>query len=388
MPENAKLYECKKCNFKCSKKSNWDNHILTLKHTMEAKKWHENAEIYNCIKCNFKCSKKSNWYKHLLTLKHNMEAKMPENAESYECIKCNFKCSKKSNWDKHILTRKHISDAKKMPENADEYQCEICSKIYRSRGSLWKHKRICVNKPTTATTNNMYWLNNENAMTAVLQVIKQNQELITSNSHFKELLIGQQYENQKLQSQLIEAVKDNGNTINNTVNNTTNNNQKFNLNFFLNTTCKDAMNMSEFIENMEVNFKDIENIGKNGYVSGMTDMILSRIKELDVTKRPMHCTDLKRETMYIKDNNEWTKDTPENTKLHKMINYVAKQNYAKMPLWRQRNPECLDSDHPKYDFCIKMMRNMLGDVGTEQVRLDNKVIKNLSKHIFVDKGVN
>ena len=123
MPENAKLYECKKCNFKCSKKSNWDNHILTLKHTMEAKKWHENAEIYNCIKCN-------------------------------------FKCSKKSNWDKHILTQKHISDAKKMPENADKYQCEICSKIYRSRGSLWKHKRICVNKPTTATTNNMYWLNN------------------------------------------------------------------------------------------------------------------------------------------------------------------------------------------------------------------------------------
>ena len=120
----------------------------------------------------------------------------------------------------------------------------------------------------------------------------------------------------------------------------------------------------------------------------MTDMIVSRIKELDVTKRPMHCTDLKRETMYIKDNNQWTKDTPENTKLHQMIDYMAKQNYAKMPLWRQRNPECLDSDHPKYDFCIKMMRNMLGDVGEEQVRLDNKVIKNLSRHILVDKAVN
>ena len=172
-------------------------------------------------------------------------------------------------------------------------------------------------------------------------------------------------------------------TVNN--NTTNNNNQKFNLNFFLNTTCKDAMNMSEFIENIEVNFKDIENIGKNGYVTGMTDMILSRIKELDVTKRPMHCTDLKRETMYIKDNNEWTKDTPENTRFHKMIDYVAKRNYAKMPLWRQRNPECLDSDHPKYEFCIKMMRNMLGDVGLEQKRLDNKIIKNLSKHLLVEK---
>ena len=91
----------------------------------------------------------------------------------------------------------------------------------------------------------------------------------------------------------------------------------FNLNFFLNDTCKDAMNMSDFIENMEVSFKDIENIGKQGYVTGMTDMILTRIKELDVTKRPLHCTDLKRETMYIKDNNEWSKDTPDNSKLHK-----------------------------------------------------------------------
>jgi len=203
--------------------------------------------------------------------------------------------------------------------------------------------------------------------------------LLKQNNEFKELIIEQN-------KTIIELSKNTGSTINNT--NTTNNNQKFNLNFFLNTTCKDAMNMSEFIENIEVNFKDIENIGKNGYVSGMTDMILSRIKELDVTKRPMHCTDLKRETLYIKDNNEWTKDTPENTKFHQMMDYVAKQNYAKMPLWRQRNPECLDSDHPKYDFCIKMMRNMLGDVGAEQKRLDNKVLKNLSKHILVDKAVN
>src|SRR6056300_1388174 len=225
----------------------------------------------------------------------------------------------------------------------------------------------------------------------ISKLLIQNQELLLSNQYFKELMIEQtkqinekQDENKLLQKQLIEAVKENSGTINNTINN----NQKFNLNFFLNTTCKDAMNMSEFIENMEVNFKDIENIGKNGYVSGMTDMIVSRIKEMDITKRPMHCTDLKRENMYIKANNEWAKDTPENTKLHKMINYMAKQNYAKMPLWRQRNPECMDSDHPKYDFCIKMMRNMLGDVGLEQVRLDNKVITNLSRHIFVDKAVN
>jgi hypothetical protein len=146
------------------------------------------------------------------------------------------------------------------------------------------------------------------------------------------------------------------------------------------------MNMSDFIENMEINFKDIENIGRNGYVNGMTEMILSRIKELDVTKRPLHCTDLKRETMYIKDNDEWCKDTPENTKLRKTIGYVAKRNYATIPLWREKYPECQNWNDPKYDFCVDMMRNILGDIGEKQTRLDNKVIKNLSKHIVVDKN--
>ena len=312
-----------------------------------------------------------------------------KNAQNFWCENCNFKCSKNSDWKRHIMTRKHEKTTNdNTNDNAKKrltYECISCNKIYSDRTSLWRHRRKCVGIVANVQieTNDNKQLDSE----LITKLLLQNQDLLISNKHFKELILEQQNENLKLQNRLIEAVKDSGNVT--TVNHTTNNNnQKFNLNFFLNTTCKDAMNMSEFIENIEVNFKDIENIGKNGYVSGMTDMIVSRIKELDITKRPLHCTDLKRETMYIKDNNEWTKDTPENTKLHQLIDYMAKQNYAKMPLWRQRNPECLDSDHPKYDFCIKMMRNMLGDVGAEQVRLDNKVIKNLSKHIFVDKAVN
>ena len=310
--------------------------------------------------------------------------KSSKSSEKYFCKICNYNTSRESQYNRHLMTAKHkilTNPNKKVPHDICR-QCE-CGKIYKHYSSLCAHRKKCDKKiynevtaanisDITAHSNHVSSYTND-----IVDLIKQNQE-------FKNLLIEQQKENQTLQKQLIEAVKENCGTVNNTVNN----NQKFNLNFFLNTTCKDAMNMSEFIENMEVNFKDIENIGKNGYVSGMTDMIVSRIKELDVTKRPMHCTDLKRETMYIKDNNQWTKDTPENTKLHQMIDYMAKQNYAKMPLWRQRNPECLDSDHPKYDFCIKMMRNMLGDVGEEQVRLDNKVIKNLSRHILVDKAVN
>ena len=145
------------------------------------------------------------------------------------------------------------------------------------------------------------------------------------------------------------------------------------------------MNMSEFIENICVDLEDIENIGKNGYVQGMTNMILLRIKDLDVTKRPLHCTDLKRETMYIKNNDEWSKDTPDNSKLRNMITIVAKQNYGALPIWREKHPECKDTSNPQYSFCIDMMRNILGDVGENQIRMDNKIIKNLSRHIMVDK---
>jgi len=292
------------------------------------------------------------------------------------CEKCNYKCNKQSEFYKHSMTAKHNKITNDNNKNLQSYLCINCDKIYSDRISLWRHKQKCNEIHNTIDMTSKIDDNNEIVQT-MMQLIKQNQELIVSNQEFKELVSEQN-------KTIIElSKKDNGNTYNNTINN----NQKFNLNFFLNTTCKDAMNMSEFIENMEINFKDIENIGKNGYVSGMTDMILSRIKELDVTKRPLHCTDLKRETMYIKDNDEWSKDTPDNSKLHKTIKYVAKRNYATIPLWRENYPECQDWNNPKYDFCVDMMRNILGDVGDEQTRLDNKVIKNMSRHILVNKEI-
>jgi hypothetical protein len=310
-------------------------------------------------------------------------------AENFYCNYCNYTCSRKTNYERHLLTAKHIQEIngnKWKSKNEQNHICSVCNKIFKTNSGLWKHTQKCqenkidTNKKITEQSQISDMVSSD----IVMQLIKENQEFKTLLVEQNKLMIEQQEENQKLQSQLIEAVKDSGNTYNN--NTINNNNQKFNLNFFLNTTCKDAMNMSDFIENMEINFKDIENIGKNGYVNGMTEMILSRIKELDVTKRPLHCTDLKRETMYIKDNNEWSKDTPENTKLRKTIGYVAKRNYATIPLWREKYPECQNWNDPKYDFCVDMMRNILGDIGEKQTRLDNKVIKNLSKHITVDKN--
>ena len=314
---------------------------------------------------------------------------MREKLKKYCCEKCNFTSSNKNDHARHLLTRKHqkmdISNifehlrTQKNSNTSESYFCPSCQQKYSSRSGLWYHRTTCsalsTDKPVSLDTG------------MIIDVLKQNQEfktfIIEQTKHIQQT----HNDNIELQRQLINAVND-GKLVNNTIhNNTTNhhNNQKFNLNFFLNNTCKDAINMSDFIQTIEIQMGELENIGHNGYVAGMTDIILSRIKDLDVSKRPVHCTDLKREIMYIKDQNEWNKDTAEKSYLRKAIAMVAKKNYGKTIEWREHNPECLEVGSPKYDFCFKMMRNVLGDFEDVQVKLDNKIIKNLAKEVVVDR---
>jgi len=286
---------------------------------------------------------------------------------TFICECCNFNTSNKKDFNRHLSTAKHknltnLTEKTHKNPKASPHECSQCYKQYKSRMGLWQHSKKCINK-----IQNDDSLDNNEEVDVVVDLIKQNAEL-------KELILEQ--------SKQLQCMMDNTST-QSIHNQTINNNQKFNLNFFLNTTCKDAMNMSEFIENIQVDFTDIENIGRDGYVSGMTNMILSRIKDLDITKRPLHCTDLKRETMYIKDNDEWSKDNSENENLREMISIVAKHNYNTVPLWRKQHPDCNVSDHPSYNLCMDMMRNIIGDVGVAQSRLDSKVIKNISRHIIV-----
>ena len=312
----------------------------------------------------------------------------------FNCKTCNFKCSNKQDYTRHLMTRKHeilTNPNEKTPKNSKPYICE-CGKIYQHASSLSGHKKNCKIINIDKFEDNNIEKQEEIQITETsgdyknmfIELIKQNQDFKSLIVEQTKQLNEQQKENQTLHKQLIDVVKE-GKNINS--NNTINNNQSFNLNFFLNNTCKDAMNMSEFIENMDVNFKDIEYIGRNGYVNGMTNMILSRIKDLDVTKRPLHCTDLKRETMYIKDNDEWNKDTPDNTQLRNMVKIVAKHNQYQFPLWREKHPSSDDMNSETFEFSLRMIQNILGDVGEEQIKLDNKVIRNLSKHILVDKNI-
>ena len=295
---------------------------------------------------------------------------------------------------KHISTIKHktrILNDISYEKVAKSYDC-VCGKKYNHASSLWNHKQKC--KYKTPQIDEYIPLQDDIQLPTIPTNIIM--ELIRQNQEFKQLMVEQNKqlfekheENIDLKKQLLEIAKNSqiNNTINNTnnTNNSNNNNKTFNLQFFLNETCKNAMNMSEFIETIEVQMNELENIGHNGYVAGMTDIILSRIKDLDVSKRPVHCTDLKREIMYIKDQNEWNKDTAEKSYLRKAISMVSKKNCGKTMEWRERNPECLEIGSPKYDFCFKMMRNVLGDFEDVQIKLDNKIIKSLAKEVVVDR---
>lgn len=305
--------------------------------------------------------------------------KVAQKCQNFICSLCNIKCSKEYNWRKHLSTNKHrnrclSNENQQTATNLEHLTCNKCNKTYKDRTGLWRHLKNHhkeENKIVEPLQNTPVL---DSSM--VLELIKQNQE-------FKTLLIEQQTKMLEQQNKLIE-LSSKPNNITNT--NSNNNNKTFNLNVFLNETCKDAMNISDFIQNLNIQLQELENVGNNGYVTGISDIIVSRIKDLDVSKRPLHCTDVKRETMYIRDENEWNKDTTENSKLKCFIGKVAKENLKKIPEWREQNPECQNMYHQKYEYCMKLMRNSLGDLDEKQERMDDKIIKNIAKQVAIEKG--
>ena len=317
----------------------------------------------------------------------------------YTCDCCGFKCSNKKDYNRHILTAKHkmlINANEKTPKNPKAFMCS-CGKIYKQAPSLTRHKKKCTYIAENDTDSNDDEDDDDDEPEEIKNTISEPMtdastvlRLLKQNDEFKELMIEQhkenielQQQNMKLQNQMLDVVKE-GTVINNNITNNTTNNQ-FNLNFFLNDTCKDAMNITDFLGNMNVNIDEIEYIGHHGYVNGMTKMIMDRLKEMDITKRPIHCTDIKRETMYIKDKDEWSKDTEELTKLRKILSRITMNNYRTVPQWKTAHPKCEEMDTRDYNFCYKMMRVILGDVEDAQIKLDNKIIKSLSKELYVDK---
>ena len=252
-----------------------------------------------------------------------------EVAHKFYCLNCHYETSRKSSYDKHILTSKHkklTNVNNKLTESCEEgtklsiYTCHICDKEYKSRVGLWKHSKNCISekdiKPSIETHDKKDEL--------IMMLVKQNSELIKEHSDIKQLIL---------------EIAKNG-THNTTTNNTHTNshNKAFNLNFFLNETCKDAMNIMDFVDSIKLQLSDLEKVGENGYVEGISNIIVKNLKELDINKRPVHCTDKKRETMYIKDENKWEKDE-EKLKLHKVVRKVACKNQNLLHEFKKENPD-------------------------------------------------
>jgi len=250
------------------------------------------------------------------------------------CTICNYSTKWSSDFRKHNLTAKHKAKMSSFDKNEPseitkkKFKCNNCEKEYLASSGLWYHQKKCKEIKKGETEKCVELPKQEQSNTLILDPATV-LELIRQNQEFKSLIIDQQ-------NKIIELVSK-PNTINTMTN--SNNNNTFNLQFFLNETCKDAMNISEFIGNLNIQLKELENVGNNGYITGISDIILKRMKVLDISKRPVHCTDIKRETMYIRDENEWNKDTEEKTKLKNVIEQVANQNIQKIPEWREENPE-------------------------------------------------
>ena len=295
---------------------------------------------------------------------------MPKNVNKYICDKCSFKCSKKSNYNNHLLTLKHkrmILDDQKMPKNASEYSCD-CGKTYKHRQGLYKHKKHC------SVINNKLVCVEKEGQSTILNLISQNKELMNllaiQNQEHKEETRELMKQNKEMQKTIQEIVPKIGNT-NNTINN------HFNIQNFLNEDCKEAINFSEFIENIKISFEDLEHQAEVGYVNGVSKLFIENLRDLGTHKRPIHCTDKKRKTLYIKENDEWDKEGSQNT-LKKGIREVSRKGLKCLMKEKEENQEeYKDNESDFSQKCISIHRNILPRVPQESSI--NKVIDNISK---------
>ena len=309
---------------------------------------------------------------------------MQKNAKKYECQNCAFVTSNKCNYDKHLLTAKHKNLTDSNIKNADKLTCVICCKKYNSRAGLWCHTKKCGEK----TDNTESYSINANT-NLIMEIIKENKDfkdlMKEQSDQYHKQFLELQKENSTLVNKMVEIAQNQiyePTTVNNNnSNNTVNNNQKFNLNFFLNETCKDAMSIQEFIENIRITFDDLITIGNTGFVTGVSDILIKQLKDIDVNKRPIHCTDAKRETIYLREESTWNKDDKEKTKLKQLIEKIEYKNVAALHNWCNETPDAKINNTPNNILKDKIFYQTLQ--GDERTR--EKIIKNVSKEVIIEK---
>ena len=321
--------------------------------------------VYMCDICNTpNFNSKKILDEHLSSNEHEYNLlKLEENKEKKDkffCVNCNYKCNNKKDWKRHTETKKHKDVYDTYDKQVHKFNCE-CGKIYSTRQSLFIHKKKCFYEEKKCNTDNS--LNEKDLIMTLLQ------------------------QNNQLQSQIIELCKDKSITnINNTNAHINSHNKTFNLNVFLNETCKDAMNIMEFVDSLKLQLSDLESVGRLGYVEGISNIIVKNLKQLDVHKRPVHCSDSKREVMYIKDEDKWEKENEQKKKLRKVIKKIADKNARLIPEFKKEHPDCVKSVSKYSDQYNKLIVESMGGSGDNDSEKEDKIIKKIAKNVIIDKS--
>jgi len=306
-----------------------------------------------------------------------------KNAKSnfFECEKCNYITQNRYDFKKHCQTLKHkqeivIDDFSMEMEKTQtkKYICTNCNKTYKDNSGLWKHKKICneINEELISTTNAQN-LSNQITPELILSVLEQNKELTN--------LVVEQHK------AIVELSKNGQASIanNNNNNNINSHNKTFNLQFFLNETCKDAMNITDFVDSLKLQLSDLENVGKVGFVEGISSIIVKNLKALDVHKRPVHCADKKREVIYIKDEDKWQREDEDKNKMRKVIKRVAFKNQRLLTKYKEEHPGCNYSESKYSDQYSKIIIEAMGGVGDNDAEKEDKIIQKIAKEVVIDK---
>jgi len=338
----------------------------------------------------------------LYYIKEMTTKKTSKNIKIFECEMCDFVCCKKGDYTRHLSTRKHKiqqNTSKIQPESANtEFDC-VCGKSYKHRGSLFNHIKICTfieeeeeekTEAKTITQNSggidkeffgqiMNTVTTQIMNTVTTQIINplvsSHNDMVKTQSDLQNLVVN-------------EIIPKIGNTnCNNTMNNTTNNNNnKFNMNIYLNEKCKDAMTLSDFIDNLQISDEDFETTRTEGIVSGLTDIFTKELRNLDIRKLPIHCSDIKRETFYIKEENEWVKDDGKKSILSRAIDKAKGKANKFLPVWIDDHQNCWKSESPYHTEWMNVITMRFGD-GDPKFNEKNtkKIIKNIANEVLIDK---
>jgi hypothetical protein len=272
-------------------------------------------------------------------------------ATNYCCNICDYNTCRKSSYDKHLLTAKHqkklqgdVKVAKSFNINETSFICKKCDKQYTSRNGIWKHNKVC---------------NEVSEKDLIMMLLKQNSELI---------------------------MKMGTNNTTNTNSHNNNNNKTFNLQFFLNEECKNALNISDFVSSIKMDLDDLERTGLLGYAEGISNIINKNLHDLDQTMRPIHCSDVKREVFYVKNDDQWVKENDTKPVLTKVIKQVAHENIKQISEWQKKYPDCRDPDSTKNDTYLNIVSNaMSGLTSEEQTKNYEKIISNVAKEVIIEK---